>query len=154
MNFLYCFGFWLRSLDIFEFSGHWFLAFGSWMCSFLLGFLLLTVTFSHLQDFACINFCYLEAQGKAQQGISQKAVVPPQNRKNFLDYGVSDPCQENNFQTSFKGHCIFEQYFIGNLSENGFGRCISMGLSMWTAQQENSYSMCPLLGPLDQGYQA
>jgi hypothetical protein len=151
VNFLYCFGFWLRSLDIFEFSGHWFLAFGSWMCSFLLGFLLLTVTFSHLQDFACINFCYLEAQGKAQQGISQKAVVPPQNRKNFLDYGVSDPCQENNFQTSFKGHCIFEQYFIGNLSENGFGRCISMGLSMWTAQQENSYSMCPLLGPLDQG---
>lgn len=124
------------------------------MCSFLPGFLLLTVTFSLFQDFACINFCYLEAQGKAPQSVSQKAVVPPQDRKDLLDCGVFDPSQENYFQTPFEGRCLFEQYLIGNFSENGIRRCISMGMSMWTAQQENGYSMCPMLGPLDQGYKA
>jgi hypothetical protein len=124
------------------------------MCSFLLGFLLLTVVFTHLQDFVHINFCYLEAQGQAQQGSGQKAVVPSQNWKNFIEFGFIDPSQENNFQASFQGHCIFEQNHIRNFSKDGVRRCISMGLSMWTAQQEDSKSMCSLLGPLDQRYQA
>ena len=129
----------------------WFLSFGPWMCSFLLGFLLLTVIFSHLQDFARFNFCYLEAQGQAQPGISQKAVVPSQNWENFIDGGFIDPSQTYYFQAPFKGRCIFEQDYIGNFSKNGIRRSISVGLSMWTAQQEIGMHCALCWGPWTKG---
>lgn len=119
------------------------------MCSFLLLFLVLIVTFSHLQDFAQAQVRYPEAQGQAQTGSGSQAVVPAQNWKGCLVSFISDSCQEHIFQAPFEGSSLFEQNIIGNLQYNGCRRSLSMGLPVWAAQQKISKPMCHLLVSLD-----
>ena len=124
------------------------------MCSFLLLFLILVITFSHFQDFAHAADWHLEAKRPAAESVGKATVVLAQNRQNFFDIGVIDTCPEHFLQAPLQRFGVSEQDLLPNPRKNVSGRSIPVGLSVWQTQQEECQPMCPLLGPLVQRHKA
>ena len=120
------------------------------MCSFLLLFLVLTIIFTHLQDFAQSAVGNLETQGPEAKSFRKEAVVFAQNWQNISGVCITDRSQEYLFQTPLQGFCFFEQDFSRDSRKDVCGRGIPVGLSLWQTQQEKCQPMCPMLGPLVQ----
>ena len=127
---------------------------GSWMCSFLLLFLLLIIAFTHLQDFAQSAVGNLETQGSKAKSFCKEAVVFAQKGQNIPDICIAHQSQEYLFQTSLQGHCFFEQDFARDSRKDVCRRGIPVGLSVWQTQQEKCQPVCPMLGPLVQRHEA